>query len=116
MKFLADEDVPYNNVKFLRSKNIDIISILDVKRSLKDKEVIEYARKENRILITFDKDFIELTLRQNIKSAGIILLRISPKSEEYVESVLDYLINEKNLELENKLIIVWEDRIVFVNL
>lgn len=37
MKFLADEDVPYNNVKFLCSKNVDIKSILDVQRSLSDK-------------------------------------------------------------------------------
>ena len=30
MKFLADENVPYNNVKFLRSKGIDVIAVLDV--------------------------------------------------------------------------------------
>ncbi len=116
MKFLADEDVPYNNVKFLRANDADIISILDVQRSLKDKEVLEYAKKEKRILITFDKDFIELVINQNIKSYGIILLRISPKSEAYVQSVLEYLVKEKYKELENTLTIVWEDRIVFVEL
>jgi len=116
MKFLADEDVPYNNVKFLRANNIDITSVLDVQRSLKDKEILEYARKEERLLITFDKDFIELVLTQGIKSYGIILLRIPPKSEAYVQSVLEYLIKEKSDELENNLTIAWEDRIVFVKL
>lgn len=67
-------------------------------------------------MITFDKDFIELALRQNIKSSGIILLRIPPKSEDYVESVLEYLIKEERIELNNKLTIVWEDRVVFVEL
>ena len=116
MKFLADEDVPYNNVKFLHANNADIISILDVQRSLKDKEILEYAKKEKRILITFDKDFIELVVNQNVKSYGIILLRIPPKSEAYVQSVLEYLVKEKYKELENTLTIVWEDRIVFIEL
>ncbi len=114
MNFLADEDVPYNNVKFLRSNDVDIISVLDVQRGMKDKIIMEYARKENRVIITFDKDFIELALNQNIESAGIILLRISPKSEDYVQSVLMYLIKEAKLPLENRLTIVWEDRIVSI--
>jgi len=116
MKFLADEDVPYDNVEFLRSNDVDVISVLNVQRSLKDKEIMEYARKENRIIITFDKDFIELALNQNIESTGIILLRIPPKSEDYVQSVLMYLIKEADLYLENRLTIVWEDRIVSIEL
>jgi predicted nuclease of predicted toxin-antitoxin system len=42
-----------------------------------DEEVLEIAMKEERILITFDKDFGELAFKKGLPAAcGIILFRV----------------------------------------
>ncbi len=57
MKFLADENIPYPVVKRLRAEGFDITSIYEVRRGITDEEVAQIADREERILITFDKDF-----------------------------------------------------------
>lgn len=43
------------------------------------------ARRQNRVLLTFDKDFGELVFKRKIKSSGVILLRIHPYT---IDSIL----------------------------
>ena len=45
-----------------------------------DREVLDPANREDRILVTFDKDFGELMLREKAKVKGLILLRFHAKS------------------------------------
>ncbi|MBM4053799.1 MAG: hypothetical protein FJ264_03815 [Planctomycetes bacterium] len=45
---IADENVDYRIVKYLRDKNYKVISILEDFRGISDKEVIEVAKNKNR--------------------------------------------------------------------
>lgn len=76
MKFLADEGVDRSIVEILRKFNFDVYYVIDEIRSLTDEELLNIANKENRILITRDKDFGELIYRLNQPHAGIILIRL----------------------------------------
>ena len=50
-----------------------------------DLEILERAQRENRIVLTFDKDFGELAFRSGLPAlSGIILFRISAPSAAYV--------------------------------
>ena len=46
--------------------------------------MLDLANREDRILVTFDKDFGELIVREKIKVKGLILLRFTPKSPQQI--------------------------------
>jgi predicted nuclease of predicted toxin-antitoxin system len=54
------------------------------------------ARAENRILITFDKDFGELVFRHGLPATtGVILFRISAPSAEVVARVATAVLSQR---------------------
>lgn len=58
MKFLADENVPLCIIQQLEEKGIDIKHVATTHIGITDEEVINLANKDNRVLITFDSDFV----------------------------------------------------------
>lgn len=77
MKFLADESVDFPVVKHLRDHGFDVEYITEICPGISDKEVIEIAISQSRVLITGDKDFGTLTFRNKMVSEGVILYRLS---------------------------------------
>ncbi len=64
-KLLADENVPLKAVEILREKGVDVASVTELSPGLKDREVLDLAGREGRIIVTFDKDFGELVVRES---------------------------------------------------
>jgi len=116
MKFLADENIPLKVVKRLREDGLDIISVADIQIGMDDEEIAKLSEKEKAILITFDKDFGEIIFRKLIKPYGLILLRIPPKSVDYIYNFLKWLLIESKIEFEDKLVVVREDKIRVLSL
>ena len=116
MKFLADENIPLKVVKRLREDGLDITSIAEIQIGMDDEEIAKLSEKEEMVLITFDKDFGEIIFRKSIKPYGLILLRIPPKSVEYIYNFLKWLLTESKIEFEGKLVVVREDKIRVLNL
>jgi len=110
MKFLADENVPLNTIEALKEKEIDIVSIRTSAKGLRDEDVLNIAYQQDRILITFDKDFGELAFRVRAKSKGIILLRFIPISPQDLSKRIETLINT-GIPFENHFTVVTEDTI-----
>ncbi len=81
-RFLADENIPLEVVDGLRERKIDIKSVSLLSPGAEDIDVLGMARRQNRVLLTFDKDFGELVFKHKIKSSGVLLLRIHPSSIE----------------------------------
>jgi predicted nuclease of predicted toxin-antitoxin system len=78
MRFLADENFPGEAVAVLRAAGHDVSWIGESSSGANDKHVLALAENENRILLTFDKDFGELAWRAGLPaSCGIVLFRIS---------------------------------------
>lgn len=90
MKFLADENVPAPVIHLLRSEQVDVTWIRDEAPGIPDDQVLTKAQSEDRILITFDKDFGDLACRRGLPaSAGVILFRFPTRSpQETAERVL----------------------------
>lgn len=110
MRYLANENIPLNALNTLKNIGIDIISIKDFLPGAKDEEVLNFALKEDRIIITFDKDFGELIFRRRYKTKGVILLRVTPKSLDYVEEKLKNLLTS-DIDFEGYFTIVKEEKI-----
>jgi predicted nuclease of predicted toxin-antitoxin system len=82
MRFLANENVASATVDALRSRGGDVVWVKEQMRGAGDDEILERSRREERVLLTFDKDFGELAFRAGLPATcGIVLLRLRmPKS------------------------------------
>jgi predicted nuclease of predicted toxin-antitoxin system len=76
IKLLANENFPYQSIKKLRSNGFDVFSISDNHSGISDKEVMEIANKEDRTILTFDRDYGELIFKHGYRpKQGIIYFR-----------------------------------------
>lgn len=77
VKLLANENFPKASVLLLRNLGYRITSIGEDSPSISDKSVMEIAENEQRIILTFDRDYGELIYKYNYKpSQGVIYLRL----------------------------------------
>jgi predicted nuclease of predicted toxin-antitoxin system len=83
VKLLANENFPKASVLKLRNLGYDIKSIGEDNPSISDKLVMEIAAAEQRIILTFDRDYGELIYKQKYKpDQGVIYLRLEKYNPE----------------------------------
>src|SRR5690242_12920851 len=76
MRLLANENFPRAAVEALRADGHDVAWIRTDAPGISDDAVLDLARGEGRVLLTFDKDFGELVLKRGARAShGIILFR-----------------------------------------
>jgi predicted nuclease of predicted toxin-antitoxin system len=96
MQILANENFPGDAVASLRMAGYDVAWVREDSPGSADLQILERAQTEDRILMTFDKDFGELAFRFGLPaSCGIILFRISTPSSEHVARVALAAFNER---------------------
>jgi predicted nuclease of predicted toxin-antitoxin system len=77
MRFLANENFPGAAVSALVIAGLDVVWIRTAAPGIADPDVLAWAAREGRILLTFDKDFGELARREVMPPAcGVILIRV----------------------------------------
>lgn len=77
MRFLANENFPGNAVTALRAAGSDVVWIGTEAPGSSDQAVLAWAARDERVLITFDKDFGELAKASGLPArCGVILLRV----------------------------------------
>ncbi len=76
MRFLANENFPGPAVAALRAAGQDVVWVRLAKPGAGDTEVLTWAVREERVLLTFDKDFGELAGQTVLPAGcGVVLLR-----------------------------------------
>jgi predicted nuclease of predicted toxin-antitoxin system len=76
VKWLADENIQGEIVGRLRAPGEDVVSVGALDLSAADPIVVGHAQAHGRILLTADKDFGELVVRQGMQIPGVVLLRL----------------------------------------
>jgi len=77
MRFLANENFPGAAVAALSASGHDVVWVRMAAPGIADPDVLAWAARENRILLTFDKDFGELARGSALpRTCGVVLLRI----------------------------------------
>jgi predicted nuclease of predicted toxin-antitoxin system len=77
MRFLLDESTEFRVAAFLTGLGHDVTAIAhDYPHALSDHEVLDIARREQRILITNDRDFGELIVNERLPHAGVLYFRL----------------------------------------
>ena len=94
MRFLANENWPGDAVLALRAAGHDLAWSRTDAPGSRDEAVLARAITEQRILLTFDKDFGELAWRTPLPAAcGIILFRIPMASAQTAGNVLAAIVS-----------------------
>ena len=88
MRILANENFPVAAVRALRERGHDVVWALEAMSGAGDVAVLEFAAKEQRLLVTFDKDFDELAFRWGMPAhCGIVLFRVLPRSPDHAVEI-----------------------------
>ncbi|MCL4789004.1 MAG: DUF5615 family PIN-like protein [Verrucomicrobia bacterium] len=88
MRLCANENLPEDCIARLRADGHELLWIREAAPGSPDTGVLARAQQENRLLITFDKNFGELVFKAGAKtSPGIVLFRIPQPSAAIAATV-----------------------------
>jgi len=112
MKLLANENFPISSVRVLKEAGYDIISVGQDFAGILDSEVIEHAIKEQRTILTFDRDYGELIFKKGFKpQAGVIYLRWDNFQPDQPGEYLKTLFSSTSLSFERMLTVISAENI-----
>ena len=111
MKFLANENFPLKSVHILRNAGYDVASITEDSPGIQDEHVLRQAVREQRIILTFDRDYGELIYRRKLSAPnGVIYFRFEPKTPEETGEYLRDLLVISGITWEGNFSIIEHER------
>lgn len=111
MRFLADEHFPSVSIARLRSGGHDVAAVAEGAVGNSDRENIALAIREQRVILTYDRDYGELIFEHGAPSPpGVVFFRLrSASPEEPAERVLR-LLADPTVAIVGRLVTVGPDR------
>jgi predicted nuclease of predicted toxin-antitoxin system len=111
MRFLADENVSRPVIARLRARGFEVISVAETRAGAPDKDVLDAANAEGLILITEDRDFGELVVRQRLRARGVILLELDRLSNAAEADLVAEIVSTHANKLLGNLLVIEPARI-----
>jgi predicted nuclease of predicted toxin-antitoxin system len=113
MKILADHCVYGKTIRLLKNAEHEVIRLKEVASPSSDDETVaSLAFSINAVLLSNDKDFADIVKYPPKEHRGIIVLRITPQSEEIVHSMLlDFLSHKTKEDILGLLIVIRGNKI-----
>lgn len=108
MKFFANENLFEPIIDYLRSLDIDTLSIREAGLSgISDDEVYQLACNENMVIISMDKDFSRMFRFPPERCGGIIVVKIYKRTvDETLEIFKKYYSSLKEEDIRKNLVII----------
>ncbi len=111
LRFLADESCDFAVVRALRAAGYDVLAVSEVSIRSIDRDLIEQANREQRILITEDKDFGWLVFASHVDSPGVILIRFPGNLRQTLATAILQLVQDQGEKLLGGFIVVQPGRV-----
>jgi predicted nuclease of predicted toxin-antitoxin system len=113
MKFFANENIFEPIIDYLRNVGKDILSIREAGLSgISDNEVYQLACKEERVIITMDKDFSRMFRFPPEKCGGIIVVKIYRRTvDDTLKIFKKYFSSLKEEDIKKNLVIVTPENV-----
>lgn len=112
MRFLADENFPLPSVRRLREADHDVAAIATEEPGIPDERVLFRAFREDRIILSFDRDYGRLLYERGFPSpTGVVYFRFVPSSLEEPAEYLLRLLARPDFSVSDKLTVVERDRV-----
>ena len=111
IRFLVDMNLSPRIVTDLRQRSWDILRVSQVlPMDAPDSEILEFARQQNRVIITQDLDFSSLLALGGYEKPSLITFRLSvPDPETVTRKLLESLPNIEEKLLEGCAVVI-DDR------
>src|SRR3972149_4347450 len=111
MRFLADESCDFAVVRALRAAGHDIAAVADISPQADDETVMDLAVRDERLLITEDKDFGQLVYANARASGGVVFLRFPAKARAAMAKAVVELVRRRGDHLLGRFVVVQPGRI-----
>jgi predicted nuclease of predicted toxin-antitoxin system len=111
VRFLADESCDFSVVRALRATGHDVLAVAELASGSDDAMVMEMASRENRILLTEDKDFGQLVYAYSQQSSGVIFIRYPTSARKTLPNALVALVSELGNDLIGSFVVLSPGRI-----
>lgn len=107
---ILDEGANRRLIPWLRAQGRDVTVVsFDYPAGIDDREILEIAHRENRIVVTNDTDFGELVVRDSVPHAGVILFRLRSISFTLLQARLGYVLSAYADQLDRFLTVTEND-------
>jgi predicted nuclease of predicted toxin-antitoxin system len=118
MKIKLDENLGVRGKEILSDAGFDVTTVPDQNMcSVSDDDLINACGREERVLVTLDKDFSNTTVYKPASYSGIAVIRLSNKSTDYelynCVKLLGRALQQQNIA--GKLWIIQEKSVRFYN-
>jgi predicted nuclease of predicted toxin-antitoxin system len=112
MRFLANENIPLAGIIMLRQRGYDVAAIIEESPGASDVEVLSRANRENRIILTFDRDYGELIFRLKYpQPGGVVYFRFSPRTPLEPAELMLRLLASSEISVEGRFTILERDKV-----
>lgn len=111
MRFLADESCDFAVIAALRAARHDVLAVHEFAPGAEDLQVIGLALREERVLLTEDKDFGQLVFAHGQENPGVVLLRFPASARERISRDVVKLAELRGSRLKATFTIVQPGRI-----
>ncbi len=113
MKILVDENIAWRTTDALRKNGHDVLSVHEAGLSGSSDEIIlEIAVKQQRIVLTHDKDFGGLIHDLSQPLCGVVLIRLrNQHPDNVIKNLLPFLTKIKESQIQNRLVVLQEGRV-----
>ena len=104
MRFLVDTNAGGSVARWLAEEGHDVVCVSDRDPKMKDHDILRWANREMRIVVTTDQDFEEMIWREGEIHCGVLRLENLPRRER--KELLKYVLAYHGQDLELGAIIV----------
>jgi predicted nuclease of predicted toxin-antitoxin system len=111
LRFLADESCDFAAVRALRAEGFDVVAVAEAMPGAADEQVMERALREDRILLTEDKDFGQLVYAAGHVACGVILIRYPAAARSTLGARVAALVRDYGVRLPGSFVVLQPDRI-----
>ena len=92
----------------MREQGHEVSSVFEGARGATDEDVLHEAHRENRVLVTSDKDFGEKAFREGLPHEGIVLLRLKDRRATRQMKLIQELLRQGE-QLVGRFLVVGDD-------
>ena len=108
--FLANMNISPITVEALRNHGWDIIRVSEVMdEKSKDIDVLVYAQKQNRVVITQDLDFSQILALRGYAKPSLINLRFENARPDFVTARIIDVVSSMEKELEEGVVVTVDE-------
>lgn len=104
MNFLLDVNASGALARLLIHLGHDVVEVGEKDPRMSDDDILSWALRERRIIVTTDNDFEEMIWRQGKSHCGVLRLENLPRSER--KALLHDVLGRHSQELESGAIVI----------